>query len=158
MAASIGMATRWSQVCDTRCPRPLPSLPTTMTSGPVVTAGSRSGSSIPPPIARPMTVAPDFWAATSQRTRLVARATGTRDAAPAEVFQAEGVIPAARRSGITTPCAPKAAAERTTAPRLRGSVTPSRTTNNGWSPDPKASASRSSGSAYLYGGTRSTMP
>ncbi len=37
-------------------------------------------------------------------------------------------MPAARRSGTNTPCAPKAAAERITAPRLRGSVTPSSAT------------------------------
>ena len=36
-------------------------------------------------------------------------ATGTRAAAPALVRQAVAVIPAARRSGMTTPCAPNAA-------------------------------------------------
>ena len=48
-----------------------------------------------------------------------------------EVRQAAAVMPAARRSGTSTPCAPKAAAERTTAPRLRGSVTPSSATISG---------------------------
>ena len=43
-------------------------------------------------------------------------------------------MPAARRSGISTPCAPKPAALRTTAPRLRGSVTESRATMSGGSP------------------------
>ena len=65
------------------------------------------------------------------RLRLVARAIGSRAAAPAEVFHAAAVIPAARRSGMSTPWAPKAAAERTIAPRLRGSITPSRATISG---------------------------
>ena len=55
-------------------------------------------------------------------------ATGIRAAAPALVFQAEAVMPAARRSGTTTPWAPKPDALRTTAPRLRGSVTESSAT------------------------------
>ena len=61
-------------------------------------------------------------------------ATGMRAAAPALVFQAEAVMPAARRSGMTTPCAPNAAALRIAAPRLRGSVTWSRATISGGSP------------------------
>ena len=60
--------------------------------------------------------------------RLVARATGSRAATPADVRQATAVIPAERRCGTTTPCPPNAPAERTTAPRLRGSVTPSSAT------------------------------
>ena len=43
-------------------------------------------------------------------------------------------MPAARRSGTTTPWAPKPAALRTTAPRLRGSVTESSATISGGSP------------------------
>ena len=58
------------------------------------------------------------------------------------------VIPAALRSGTTTPCPPKAATERTTAPRLRGSVTPSRATISGGRPSSCAAPSRSSGCAY----------
>ena len=61
-------------------------------------------------------------------------ATGMRAAAPALVFQAEAVMPAARRSGISTPCAPKPDALRMTAPRLRGSVTESSATISGFSP------------------------
>ena len=64
----------------------------------------------------------------SARARLAARATGTRTAAPALDFHAPAVMPALRRDGTTTPAAPNAAAERTTAPRLRVSVTPSRAT------------------------------
>ena len=44
---------------------------------------------------------------------------------------AEAVIPALRRAGTTTPCPPKAATERTMAPRLRGSVIPSSATTSG---------------------------
>src|SRR4051795_10823730 len=40
-------------------------------------------------------------------------------------------MPTERRWGTTTPWASKAAAERTTAPRLRGSVTPSSATISG---------------------------
>ena len=46
--------------------------------------------------------------------------------------------PAARRSGTRTPWPPNAAAERTTAPRLRGSVTPSSATSSGGSPRRRA--------------------
>ena len=69
-------------------------------------------------------------------------------AAPALVRQAEAVMPTARRCGTTTPCAPNAAAERTTAPRLRGSVTPSMATTSGGRPELRARSSRSSGWAY----------
>ena len=89
---------------------------------------------------------------------VVACATGTRAAAPADAFHAVAVIPAARRSGTTTPCAPNAAADRTTAPRFRGSVTPSSTTRKGGSRASAARSSRSSGCAYTYGGTWSTNP
>ncbi len=58
--------------------------------------------------------------------RLVACATGTRASAPRWPSMPHAVTPAARRSGRITPCAPNAAADRPTAPRLRGSVTPSR--------------------------------
>ena len=54
------------------------------------------------------------------------------------------VIPAARRSGRNTPCAPNAAAERITAPRLRGSVTPSRATSRTAPRARRPRASRSS--------------
>ena len=52
-------------------------------------------------------------------------------------------MPAERRSGMITPCAPNATAERMTAPRLRGSVTPSSATSSGGVPDSAACASRS---------------
>ena len=76
------------------------------------------------------------------------RATRIRAAVPAEVRQADAVIPALRRSGTTTPCAPNAAADRTMAPRFRGSVTPSTATINAARPESAARASRSSGCAY----------
>ena len=44
---------------------------------------------------------PASWYAFSWRVRLTTCATGTRAAAPAEVFHADGVMPAARRSGIS---------------------------------------------------------
>ena len=94
----------------------------------------------------------------SWRVRFTACATGTRAAAPAEVFQALAVIPAERRSGTSTPWAPNPAAERTTAPRLRGSVTESSATISGASWLAVAAWSRSSGWAYSYGGTRAARP
>ena len=53
-----------------------------------------------------------------------------RAAAPADAFHADAVIAAARRSVIKTPAAPNAAALRTMAPKLRGSVTPSSATTS----------------------------
>ena len=58
---------------------------------------------------------------------------------------AAAVIDAERRDGMMTPVAPNAAADRTMAPRLRGSVMPSRATTM---PSSIASARTSSGSAY----------
>ena len=78
------------------------------------------------------------------RTRFVARAIGTRAAAPALVRQAAAVTPTDRRSGITMPSAPNAAADRTIAPRLRGSVSPSIATSSP-AADFSARSSRSSG-------------
>jgi hypothetical protein len=126
---NIGMLTRRSQVEPTRRDSPRPSDPTTTTSGP--TAASRSYREVLPSASSPATTKPDSWHCFSDRVRLVTWAIGMRAAAPAEVRQAVAVMPAARRSGRNTPCAPKAAAERTTAPRLRGSVTPSSATSSG---------------------------
>src|SRR3954469_18683340 len=75
-----------------------------------------------------------------------------RAAVPADVRHADAVMPALRRSGTTTPCAPNAAADRTMAPRFRGSVTPSTATIRAGRPESLARASRSDGCAYWYGG------
>ena len=63
--------------------------------------------------------------------RFTTRATGICAAAPADTFHAAAVTEAERRSGRITPFAPNAAAERITAPRFCGSVTPSSAMNNG---------------------------
>ncbi len=84
----------------------------------------------------------------SVRVRFVARATGSRAATPADVRHATAVMPAERRCGITTPCPPNAPTERTTAPRLRGSVTPSSATIRPGARDSAAISSSSSGWAY----------
>jgi len=73
-----------------------------------------------------------------------------------ETFQAVAVTPAARRAGTTTPWPPKAAVERSTAPRLRGSVTPSSATTRAGADPP--TVRKSSGWAYSYAGTCSTSP
>ena len=54
-------------------------------------------------MSRPRTKNPAFWNVSSARVRLGTRATGTRAAAPADVFHALAVIPADRRSGSSTP-------------------------------------------------------
>ena len=79
---------------------------------------------------RPTTKQPSFFASSIVRARFVTCAMGSRAAAPAEDFHADAVMPAARRSVIKTPDAPNAAADRTIAPKLRGSVTPSSATSN----------------------------
>ena len=77
---------------------------------------------------KPTTKSPSFFAASIVRARFVTCAIGKRAAAPADDFHADAVIDAARRSVMTTPAAPKAAALRIMAPKLRGSVTPSSAT------------------------------
>ena len=101
--------------------------------------------------ASPTTVQPAFLYASSARVRLVARATGTRAAAPADTFHAVAVTPAARRDGTTTPCAPKAAADRSTAPRLRGSVTPSSATSSAGAPASSAACQQVVGVRVVVG-------
>src|SRR5690606_18240033 len=152
----IGIATRKSQVLPTSRDNPRPSEPTTPTSG--ATATSRSYSPVGASASRPTTTCPSCWHAFSARVRLVTRDTGNRAAAPALVRQAVAVMPAARRFGTNTPWAPNAAAERITAPRLRGSVTPSSATSSGGSGCSEAAASRSSNGRYEYGGTWSPIP
>jgi hypothetical protein len=65
------------------------------------------------------------------RLRLVSRATRACSLAPALALTAAAVTPTARSFGITTPLAPAPSAARKTAPRLRGSVTPSSTRTSG---------------------------
>src|SRR6476646_6146007 len=150
----MGIDTIWSQVSLTSRDSPLPSEPTTMTIGSV--ASARPGSATSPSMSRPRTKKPALRYSSSARVRLEARATGTRAAAPAEVFHALAVMPTERRSGTTTPWPPKAATERMIAPRLRGSVIPSRATTSGM---PGASGSmKSCGWAYSYGGTWRARP
>jgi alpha-N-arabinofuranosidase len=103
--------------------------PTTSTSGPSATG--MSPTSVSPAASSPATKNPASWYTRSVRVRFTARATGSRASAPADAFHAPAVTPALRRAGTTTPVAPNAAADRTTAPRLRGSVTPSRATMRG---------------------------
>src|SRR3712207_9396239 len=74
------------------------------------------------------------------------------------VRQAEAVMPTERRCGTTTPCASKAAAERTTAPRLRGSVTPSIATTSGGRAEWRGRSGRAAGGADWYGGPRRADP
>ncbi len=140
----------------TRRLRPRPSEPTTTTIGPL--ASSSSSTVMLLSASRPTTIRPVSAQSFRVRVRFVATATGRRAAVPALVRHATAVIPALRRCGTTTPWAPKAAADRITAPRLRGSVTPSRATSSASSPEFLAISSRSSGCAYSYGGICSARP
>ena len=142
VAESISMRTMTSQVCRTNRDRPSPSEPTTMTAGPSKNSCAASARLWEPSPARPITKQPASWHSFNARTKLVAWATGMRAAAPALVFHAEAVTPAARRCGINTPVAPNAAAERMTAPRLRGSVTLSSATTKVEPPWSRSSVSR----------------
>src|SRR6476620_11614569 len=153
-AEDMGIDTIWSQFSLTRRDRPLPSDPVTMTIGSV--ASSRAGSWTSPSMSSPRMKKPALRYSSRVRVRFAARATGTRAAAPADVFQALAVIPTERRSGTTTPWPPKAATERIMAPRLRGSVIPSSATTRGM---PGACGSmKSLGCAYSYGGTCRARP
>ena len=155
-ADAIGIDAMASHCSRTSRDRPLPSEPTTSTSGSV--AYGRSVIDTSPPPSRPTTNTPAALSPCRVRTRLVTRATGTRAAAPADTFHADAVTPAARRSGTSTPCAPNAPADRRTAPRLRGSVTPSSATISAGRSVSAAASSRSSSSAYAYGGTWMATP
>ena len=116
-ADPIGIDAMTSHCSRTRRDSPLPSEPTTSTTGSV--ENGRSLIETSPPPSSPTTNTPAALSPCSVRTRLVTRATGTRAAAPADTFHADAVAPAARRSGTRTPCAPNAPADRRTAPRLR---------------------------------------
>ena len=133
-----------SQAPATTRESPRPSEPTTRTIGP--SAIDMSRTLVLPSASSPATKNPAFLYPSIARVRLTACATGSRASAPAEAFHAPAVTPADRRVGTTTPVAPKAAADRITAPRLRGSVTPSRATIRGRA-GPLRSV-KSSGCAY----------
>ena len=154
--ALMGIEMTASHVSVTRRDRPLPSLPTTMTSGSF--AQVRPGSSTSPSPSRPSTKTPRSLNALSVWVRFAAIATGVRAAAPAEVFHAAAVRPTERRCGTMTPWPPKAATERMIAPRLRGSVMPSSAMNSGTWPREMTVSSSSIGCAYSYGGTLSATP
>ena len=126
MSALIGIDTTRSHFSRTSRDKPFPSLPTMIISDSCSSFILLKGASDSP--ARPTTKQPAFFASSIARGRLLTCATGIRAAAPAEAFHADAVIAAARLSAITTPSAPNADALRTIAPRLRGSVTPSRAT------------------------------
>ena len=123
------MDARESHASRTNRDKPAPSLPTTNTMGPE--APGTSEILVSAVASRPIKLSPAVAYARRLRLRFVARAIGIWAAAPAEVFHAAAVMPAERRSGINTPSAPKAAADRTIAPRLRGSVMESNATMSG---------------------------
>ena len=88
---AIGIDTVTSQVCLTSRLSPLPSEPITSSNGSV--ASSKSSSDTEPSASRPATMNPAVAYSRRVRVRLVARATGSRAATPAEVRQATAVMP-----------------------------------------------------------------
>ena len=117
MADAIGIDAIASHCSRTRRDRPLPSEPTTSTSGSVA-YGELADLDVA------AAVEPDHEAAgrpsgsASARARFVARATGTRAAAPAETFHADAVTPAGAALGHQH--AVRAERRRRTAARRRG--------------------------------------
>ena len=65
------------------------------------------------------------------RTKLVTRITGIASAAPQATLLTTGVIEADLSLGMMTQSTPAASAERKQAPKLCGSVTPSKMRMNG---------------------------
>ena len=153
---AIGIETVTSQVWRTSRDSPLPSDPTTSTSGSA--ARSKWSSDTEPSASNPAIISPAVAYSRRVRVRFVARATGSRAAVPADARQATAVMLAERRCGTTTPCPPNALTERTTAPRLRGSVTPSSAAISAGPAPSAAASSRSSGWAYSYAGTCRATP
>lgn len=125
----IGMPAMESHASRTRRLKPLPSEPSTTTSGSV-------SKPVSPTMGVTATVEADavvsaFLQAFNGFGEIYHAATGMCAAAPADTFHAAAVTEAERRSGRITPLAPNAAAERMTAPRFCGSVTPSSAMNSG---------------------------
>src|ERR1700733_3074372 len=93
--------------------------------------------------------------ASMARTRFLTRATGRCASAPADALSTVSLNPAARLSGITTPCAPAASEVRTIAPRLWGSSMPSSSTSRPW---PPLAASKSSSSTAGFAAPSAATP
>ena len=74
------------------------------------------------------------------RTRLVTVKTGITSDAPLETLLTVALMEAERSFGMTTASTPAPSATRKQAPKLWGSVTPSRTKNNGFSCVPATSS------------------
>ena len=93
--------------------------------------------------------------------KLVTCTRGTLSAAPTATFLTVAVKRAALSFGTIMACTPAASAFRKQAPKLCGSVTPSKINKNGACPLPSASARMLSRSASVYafpGLTRATTP
>src|SRR5882762_9096236 len=125
---AMGMRTRKSQRSRVRRRMPLPSAPSTSASGRFRSAAYRVCGASP---SVPTTQMPRSLSISRARARLVTLATGTNSAAPAATLRTTPSTEAARSLGISTACAPAASAVRRQAPRLCGSVTPSRISSRG---------------------------
>ncbi len=84
----------------------------------------------------PMTQQPSCFARSRAAGRPPTTAIGRCSMAPAAALATVGVTWTARCRGNTMPVAPAPSAERSSAPRLPGSVTPSTATRNGGGPGP----------------------
>ncbi len=115
----MGSVTRRSHSDSVRREIPSPSEPITSASGPVQSAVS----AFSPSSAAATTHNPARLSSSRARFKFFTRATRICANAPAAAFSQAGVRPAARRSGMITPCAPAHSPVRIMAPRLWGSVT-----------------------------------
>ena len=129
-----------SQFSFTNLLTPSPSLPITRPIGPFRLVSKWSFS----PISAQANQSPSFLSCSMVFTRFVTFATGIYSIAPAEVFPTVAFSPTERRFGIITPCAPAHSAVLRIAPRLCGSVMPSRRMIKGSSPFALAAARISS--------------
>ena len=118
---------------------PSPSEPITSAAGPVKSASYRplSASSVVP-----ISSMSRSFSSRMVRARLVTVMYGTVSAAPLATFAAVALRPTARSFGTITACAPTPSATRRQAPRLCGSVMPSRISSSGGPSIASSSSSR----------------
>ena len=154
-------ARRARRTVDARaCDSPRPSAPSTRQIGPS-TGRSRSNSDRSPAPSRPSTGTPWSRSCSSALGRPPTTDIGRCSMAPAAALVTVGVTWVARWRGRITPVTPAHSAERSSAPRLPGSVTPSRRDEEGhhvarWARSGRRGRAPASGAAArsLLGETR----
>ena len=133
------MLTRMSQVSRVKRRMPSPSEPMTRAVGPVKSASYKPFS---PSSVVPISQMPRSFNSRMVRARFVTVMYGTVSAAPLATLAAVVFKPTARSFGTMTACAPTPSATRRQAPRLCGSVMPSRINSSGGPSMASSSSSR----------------